>query len=448
MNKKTQMVAGLSLALSLIAAGCSGGVAEKPAANGGSAAPTETSKPKEAEKPKEPEDITVYSASGSTVEALMTQYGNAIKAKFPYVNLKFIPKAANSSIEDLIASNTAVDLIFGSVGTFNASIKNVKMEYDLTNTIQTKKFDLNRLEPTLIDMQRKLADDGKALYGLPVWVAVSGLYYNKDLFDKFGVEYPKDNMKWSEVLNLAKRMTRQEGGTQYYGYVTSPQHQFLTNQWSLEPVDPKALKSNLNSDPFRKFMQSITQFYTDTGASMTKAELDIATQRNMFEKDMRVAMYTNYSGGTPPETMKWDVVNVPAYDEFPGVGPQVYPNYWYIAGSSKHKDTAFDIMTFLDSDEFQTTNNRNGYATVLKNQEIRKQFGQNMEKFKGKNVLAMFPAKQANPLTYTEFTDFSAAQFNAAFVSVVTKEKDLNTALRDAADAVDKQIATVQATKK
>jgi multiple sugar transport system substrate-binding protein len=441
MNGKKRLLVSMSLAVCLVAAGCSGGGAgEQPKGQGGSA-PV-------AEKPKDPVELTIYSASGGTIEALNAQYGDAIKAKFPHVKLNIIPRATGSTIDDLLASNTPVDLIFGSIGTFNASVRNVNMHYDLSEMIKSKKYDLTKLEPTLIEMQRKLSDNGQALYGLPVWVGVSGLYYNKDLFDKFGVEYPKDNMKWSEVLSLAKRMTRTEGGTNYFGYVTSPSHQLLTNQWSLEPVDPKTMKSNLNSEPWRNFLQSIVQFYNDTGVSMTKAELAVAAQRNMFEKDQRVAMYTNFSGGTPPETMNWDVVPVPSYDEYPGVGPQVYPNYWYVAASSKHKDDAFDIISFLTSEEFQVPHNRKGYATVLKNEEIQKQFGQDMEKFKGKNVLAMFPKKQANPLTYTEFTDFSGTQFHNAFVSVVTKEKDMNTALREAAEAVDKQIETVRTAKK
>lgn len=443
--KKRMVVVGWSIVLSLVVGGCSSGADTR----AGERPTTGTdSKAAEAEKAKEPVEITIYSASGGTVEAVQSQYGSAITNKFPHVKLNIIPRAAGSTIDDLLASNTPVDLIFGSVGTFHASVRNVQMGFDLTEMIQAKKYDLSRLEPTLIDMQRKLSPDGKAIYGMPVWVAVSGLYYNKDLFDKFGVEYPKNEMTWSGVLDLAKRMTRTDGGIQYYGYVTSPSHQMLTNQWSLEPVDPKTVKSNLNSEPWRKFMQSIIPFYMETGSLMKKEELDVAAQRNMFEKDQRVAMYTNFSGGTPPETMNWDVASVPAYEEYPNIGPQVYPNYWYVAATSKQKDTAFDIISFLTSEEFQTSNNRKGYATVLKNEEIRQQFGQDLAKFKGKNVLAMFPNKQASPLTYTEFTDFSGTQFYNAFVSIVTKEKDLNTAMREAAEAVDKQISTVQSAKK
>lgn len=41
-------------------------------------------------------------------------------------------------------------------------------------------------------------------------LGVAGLYYNKEIFDKFGVGYPKDRMTWPEaaknkVINTALR---------------------------------------------------------------------------------------------------------------------------------------------------------------------------------------------------------------------------------------------------
>ncbi len=58
--------------------------------------------------------------------------------------------------------------------------------------------------------------DGK-LYELPFrndfWV----LYYNKDIFDKAGVEYPSNDMTWEEYDKLARSVTDTTFGSQVYG---------------------------------------------------------------------------------------------------------------------------------------------------------------------------------------------------------------------------------------
>ena len=48
---------------------------------------------------------------------------------------------------------------------------------------------------------------GDQLYGLPFRNDYYVLYYNKTLFDKAGVEYPKHDMTWDEYRELAKKMT-------------------------------------------------------------------------------------------------------------------------------------------------------------------------------------------------------------------------------------------------
>ncbi|GMQ61951.1 ABC transporter substrate-binding protein [Vallitalea maricola] len=55
------------------------------------------------------------------------------------------------------------------------------------------------------------------LYSLPFTKSSWVLYYNKDLFDKAGVDYPSDDMTWAEFRELAKKMTRGEGNEKIWG---------------------------------------------------------------------------------------------------------------------------------------------------------------------------------------------------------------------------------------
>lgn len=51
------------------------------------------------------------------------------------------------------------------------------------------------------------------VYGFPTNAAVNAIWFNKDIFDKAGIPYPKGEWTWDEFLPLAKRLTiRDESG--------------------------------------------------------------------------------------------------------------------------------------------------------------------------------------------------------------------------------------------
>jgi maltose-binding protein MalE len=42
---------------------------------------------------------------------------------------------------------------------------------------------------------------------MPYTVESAVMYYNKDLFDKFGATYPKDGLTWNETMDLARKLS-------------------------------------------------------------------------------------------------------------------------------------------------------------------------------------------------------------------------------------------------
>lgn len=101
------------------------------------------------------------------------------------------------------------------------------------------------------------------LYGLPVKGSTISCYYNMDLFDRYGVDYPPDDWTWEELVEKARKLTVDEDGdgmTDIYGltpydianYVWSAGGDFLRQQdgrWVSNLDDPKVLLG--------------TQFYVD-----------------------------------------------------------------------------------------------------------------------------------------------------------------------------------------
>lgn len=70
-------------------------------------------------------------------------------------------------------------------------------------------------------------------YSLPYRNDWYVLYYNKDLFDAAGVEYPSNDMTWDEYYDLAARLTSGEGSSKVYG---SHHHtwQALVTNWAVQ----------------------------------------------------------------------------------------------------------------------------------------------------------------------------------------------------------------------
>lgn len=438
MIKKRVSLAIVLTSMATIIAACGGGTAQQ-AAN--STDPKGTPAPAKSANTG-PREITMYTAGGAIDEKTFdSMYGNAIRKKFPDVTVKYIPNGKGSTMADLITAGTTVDIVFDSIGYAN-TFRDFGIQVDMTPYIKSRGLDLGKFEQTAIDFQRKMGNG--AINSLPVWTASAGLFYNKELFDKFGVPYPKDNITWTEVYDLAKRLTRNEGGIQYVGYVTAAGSQANTNQLGLKYIDAKTGKAQIDNDDWTKFMQSIVQFFQITGVDWTAQNSTVAAMRAMFEKERVAAMYTNYSGGTPPDDMKWDVVKVPSYEQAPGVGPQSYPAYLSITSLSKNKELAFDVIAYLVSEEYQLENTKAGRATVLNNKDIIKQYGASMEKFKGKNIAAMFPEKRAPIGDYTPYDTIASGKFSAAFTEIIVNKKDINTALREANEAANKEIEALK----
>lgn len=70
-------------------------------------------------------------------------------------------------------------------------------------------------------------------YGMPYRNDWYVLYYNKDLFDAAGVEYPSNDMTWDEYYDLAAKMTSGEGSSKVYG-THNHTWQALVTSWAVQ----------------------------------------------------------------------------------------------------------------------------------------------------------------------------------------------------------------------
>ncbi|MBD2860751.1 extracellular solute-binding protein [Paenibacillus sp. IB182363] len=187
-----------------------------------------------------------YSNSGDPEESFEYRFGDILRNKFPDYKVKYIQAKGGSMLNDLLVNGTKFDIFYSTIGNFEHSVLQNELQVDMTEMIKKHNIDLNRIEPTIVQALKQV--QGGKIFALPVSTTNLVNYYNKDLFDKFGVPYPGDDMTWEQTLEVSKKMTRNEGGTQYYGLAASFVHLFRLNPLSIPSVDLVTQKPTINKD--------------------------------------------------------------------------------------------------------------------------------------------------------------------------------------------------------
>ncbi len=89
-----------------------------------------------------------------------------------------------------------------------------------------------------------VTQDGRQ-YGLPKYHGALALYYNKDLFRRYGVDFPDDTWDHEDYLAAMKRLTHDQAGdgkTDLWGgmtYISWDRIQMHVNGWGGNLMDPK-----------------------------------------------------------------------------------------------------------------------------------------------------------------------------------------------------------------
>lgn len=396
-------------------------------------------------KSGKPVEIVFYSTNGDPVESFDYRFGDALRRKFPNYTIKYIQNVKGSSMQELLTAGTKFDIYFISTGNYEQILQENGLQVDMDDLVKKHNVDLSRIEPTVIESIRQTS--GGKLYGIPVHTNNMVLYYNKAIFDKFGVPYPKEGMTWDQLLETAQKLTVTDNGVRYTGFSTSANHILRMNQLSIPNVDLKGETPTINKDDrWQQFFQSVfLKPYSFADYRETITELKKVPDMNVFLKDQSLAMYAYLSSlvYVLPEDLKklnWDMVPLPSFNGQPGVGSQSYPFYFGITKLSQNQDEAMEVLKYMISEEFQTELAKKGIMPVLKNEAVQKQLGQDSP-FKDKNFQAVFQNKFA-PIPPKAIYDAGIVNIYAKYADQVMKQTtDLNTALRMAEEEAAKYIA-------
>lgn len=424
---------GLSLiALAAMLAACSGGQQDA----GPQAEPNTAENAKA--KPPEPVELVIALPGGGVEETLKQWYVEPIVKKFPHIKPKLLLPEKGVSIKEWVASGVEFDLVTANTNTMYAYVFDLGLEYDISGLIEQFKYDLNQLQPTIVETMRMMGN-GK-IFALPTSDSLVRFYYNKDIFDKFGVPYLRNGMTWDDIYELAVKLTQTDKDVQYRGFVAHLGSYLNSNQLSANPVDGKTNKALFQTDErWVPLVRNLERFFRIPGNGVSAA--DVFSMQNYFMKDQVAAMLVS-TAQTMPTDLNWDYVQMPGMKERPEVASQNLTAYTFVTSMSKHKEEAFQALAYLTSKENQMVTAKSGFGakSVLREDADVQQEVAKAPALAGKNVSALFPKQMAGPSVITPYNSIALSELGNAVAKVLTGETDVNSALREATELADKKI--------
>ncbi|MDQ0116343.1 ABC transporter substrate-binding protein [Paenibacillus harenae] len=139
----------------------------------------------------------------------LQKYGNLFQAKFPNVELQVVStdsirqagKNPNDELIKLIEQEKP-DVLLLNYDQYKLLSDQARL-YNLETSLSQDEYDISTINQKVIDLLRD--NSQSALFGIAPTFSSQVIYYNRDLFDQYGIEYPVDQMTWEEVLHLAMR---------------------------------------------------------------------------------------------------------------------------------------------------------------------------------------------------------------------------------------------------
>lgn len=196
------------------------------------------------------------------------QYGSLFISKFPNIDVEIANTQSMYSegySEDAFqkfVDEKKPDVLMLSADQYEKFAQDGKL-YALDSVIEQDKYKLDTMNPAILKLLR---DKGNGqIYGFAPSFNNQALFYNVDLFKKYGVELPKDAMSWNEVLDLAKRFpTDGDEKDRVYGFGTQNGSTLFSMLFTisgtngLRMLNPDGTQLTMSGDGWKQAFQTVT----------------------------------------------------------------------------------------------------------------------------------------------------------------------------------------------
>jgi len=281
-------------------------------------------------------------------------------ARHPNIRVFYTPDPddlAETMLADMQAG-TAADVFAGCCSFFPVWAQK-------GHTLDLRPFVADDLDPAILDdwdaaqYDSFFTEDG-VQYGLPKYHGALALYYNRDLFDEYGVTYPDPTWDYDDYLDAMKGLTHDRDGdgvTDLWGSmidISWDRIQVHVNAWGGHFVDPDDPTRCLIGEPAAlEAMEWIRARMWDDKVMATFLDVQNLETRDAFITE-RVAMVEDGS---------WALKDILSNASFRvGVAPMpagpvrrvtlATTDGFGIYAGTKHPEAAWELLKFLVSKEY------------------------------------------------------------------------------------------------
>lgn len=437
LKKNAKMISAIVLSVMLLS-GCSG-----EAAKPNQTASTGNKKAEVSQVSTDPVTLKLAISKSWLGEGELEKYIiDPVNKKYPHITLEIIDTSAkDTTLDKIVATGQIPDLVM-TANTLVHRYTTLELQEDMEPMMKKFNFDVSKLNKVAVDSV-KISSGHDYLIGLPWTISFHAMYYNKDIFDRFGVAYPKDGMTWEDTVKIAKMLTREEGGVKYRGL--EPDYSFrVASTLGLTMIDKKAEKASVNNEGWKKVFELLKSIYDIPGNSGYALGAGGETQ---FIKDRNLAMLPGLNR-LPlllrAESLNWDIVQYPQFKEKPNTSMGMDGWILHVTKQSKYKDQAFQVIMSVLSEEVQTDMAKNARFPVLTGKTIEEQFGKAIPALDGKNLKAFYLSQPAVSVPVSKYDEEGQKQMGAAALNLMLRNQmDINTVLRVSEENLNKYIEQI-----
>lgn len=280
---------------------------------------------------------------------------DAFHAANPNITVELVDISSQEytdKVNIMLSGGDSTDVItIKDIPIYNGLISRGQID-SLNSYVEAAGIDLN----TFAGAADELTSNGE-LYALPFRSDVWILYYNKDLFDAAGVDYPTNDMTWQQFDEVARQMTSGTGADKVYGA------HFHTWRSTVQlPTFQDGQNTAIATDySFMQWMYDLVTGMQNDGIIMDYGELKAGSihYSGVFQNE-QVAMLPMGSWfiGTMiaaindgKADMNWDVVKYPHPEGVEAGTTASTLTSLSINTLSQHKDEAFQFIEWLSGPE-------------------------------------------------------------------------------------------------
>lgn len=283
--------------------------------------------------------------------------------------------------------------------------------------------------------------DGK-LYAIPKDTGTCALWYNKDLFDKAGVDYPTDDWTWENMLQASEKLKGNMGEGVYA--IGSPVD-FEVYSSTIFAAGGTIMTEDKTAPTYTmpETLEGV-QIWIDLiekGYSPSIADLTDSSAAIRFEGG-RLAMYMGGSYMTTQFANNDEIrekINLVEYPLYNGKEPNMAGGLGYaVYEKSKQKDAAIDFALWLGSEEAMKIQGEMG-SVISARTDAQKYFANTMPEW---NLTAFTNnIDEAVPMPYcksmSEIRDLEVKKYTEAFTGKKTLKQVSEELQKEAEEVFD-----------